>query len=124
MSKKVPNPYGKKGSPEHRKKIAEVAKDAEKKGKIAFIEFLIRKIKGRKIGIYADVACFNKETGELEEVHQVGKANKNGTPVSRERKVIEEIKNNKKGEKTKFHAYNVLIIMLLFCSFLLFLYYN
>ena len=29
--RKVPNPYGKKGSPEHQKKVEEVSKDMEKR---------------------------------------------------------------------------------------------
>lgn len=78
----IPNPYGKKGSPEHVNLVNEVAKEVRKKGLIARIEYFIRLITGRR---YIDVAGVDAFTNAPKEFHQIGKQNKNQSPVKRER---------------------------------------
>jgi hypothetical protein len=59
---------------------------------------------GNKEKRYVDVVGTDPVTGKKEMV-QVGKENKNGTPVSRERKAIDDI-NGSTGETVKFVPYN------------------
>ena len=44
-------------------------------------------------------------TGEVEELHQVGKQTKGGQPVARERQVLEDIQEAT-GQNPEFHPYN------------------
>ena len=100
--KKIPNPYGKLGGPEHRKKVIEVTEEIIERKKSFVIEFFV-KIFGRKKGRFVDVAAFEEE--KLVEFHQVGKKTKKGFPVKRERDVMEELEKEYK-IKPDFHAYN------------------
>jgi hypothetical protein len=54
------------------------------------------------------VVAQDKKTGEIKEIHQVGKKNKNGTPISREKKAIQDIQNSDKGRgiNVNYHSYN------------------
>lgn len=100
--KKVPNPYGKLGSPEHQDKVDEVAQDIDNRGFSYVKELFLRLFNGR--GKFVDVAAFDEQQ-KLQELHQIGKQNKNGLPVKRERDTIEEIYMNM-GIKPEFHSYN------------------
>jgi U3 small nucleolar ribonucleoprotein component len=117
MAKKIKNPDGKKGGEKHRNKIKEVAEDAEKRGLLIQFEFFVEVLKGIK-NRFVDIAAFNRKTLKLEELHQVGVCNKNGTPVKRERDAIEDIERNSH-LKVKFHAYNLSIVTILFAVFLI-----
>ncbi|MCA9507934.1 MAG: hypothetical protein KC505_05890, partial [Myxococcales bacterium] len=86
--KKVPNPHGKLGSPKHREKVNEVAKDIEKRGFLARLEYFIQLVSGKKR--YVDVAALDYNLDE-KEFHQIGKQTKSGIPVKRERDAIEEV---------------------------------
>ncbi len=100
--KKVPNPYGRLGSPPHQDKVDEVAEDIESRGFAYVKELFLRLFNGR--GKFVDVAAFDNQQ-KLQELHQIGKQNKNGLPVKRERDTIEEIHENM-GIKPEFHSYN------------------
>jgi hypothetical protein len=102
--KKVPNPYGKLGGPEHKAKVKEVEGEVQKRGLIARLEVMIQLFSGKKR--YIDVGGFDPE--ELEEpveLHQIGRQTKSGNPVKRERDVIEDLKKNNT-ITPEFHAYN------------------
>jgi predicted nucleic acid-binding Zn ribbon protein len=114
MAKKVPNPFGKEGCQEHKDLINEIANEKLKNGYSVVREQLIRLWNGAKR--YVDLAVF--KNGVLEQLHQVGVANKNGTPVSRERRVIKELEKET-GIKVIFHAYKYRIIstlLLILCG--------
>ena len=49
---------------------------------------------GDKTCRYADAVEKDKVTNEITKIHQVGKVNKNGLPVTRESKAIEDIMKN------------------------------
>ena len=59
---------------------------------------------GNKENRYIDVKGTDPKTGEVEEV-QVGKQNKNGTPVSRERKALDDVEKAT-GKRPTFIPYN------------------
>ena len=46
--KRIPNPYGKLGGPEHREKVEEVAKEVQKRNLIAIFERAIELLTGKK----------------------------------------------------------------------------
>jgi len=103
--KKVPNPNGKKGGPEHQKKMDEVADDLKKEG----YDQVKKEVKvetpgGTKDKRYVDVQGTNSTTGQTKQV-QVGKQNKNGTPVSREKKALDDIEKST-GKRPEFIPYN------------------
>ena len=84
--KKVPNPYGKNGGETHQntidKKELKMKQEGftETKGEVK-----VETPNGEKSKRYVDLQGRNPKTGETKQV-QVGKQNKNGTPVARERK--------------------------------------
>jgi len=102
--KKVPNPNGKNGSPAHQKTIEAEEKRMQGAGKTTQKEVKVDTPGGQKSKRYVDVVGTDPKTGEKEMV-QVGKQNKNGTPVSRERKAIGDIEGATQ-EKVKFVPYN------------------
>lgn len=106
--KKVPNPYGKKGGKKHQNRIDEIEKGIDNKGLIPDKEHAVEIKNGKKR--YVDIAGLNQD-GDIEELHQVGKQNKNGTPVSRERKAIKDIEKAT-GKKVFFHPYNIILILI------------
>ncbi|MCP5500112.1 MAG: hypothetical protein H7A25_09435 [Leptospiraceae bacterium] len=54
---------------------------------------------------YIDVAGIDEETEAIVELHQIGKKNKNGEPVMREKRVLDEVEKEF-GIRPEFHAYN------------------
>ncbi|MCB1158420.1 MAG: hypothetical protein H7A25_22740 [Leptospiraceae bacterium] len=100
--KKTPNPYGKLGGPKHREKVIEVAGEIKQKGFTVIFEKMVRLfgIKRR----FVDIAGLD-ETEKVVELHQIGKQNKNGQPVKRERVILDELEKAT-GIKPNFHAYN------------------
>lgn len=103
--KSVPNPNGRRGGPAHQEKVAEVIRDIEGRGLKAETEFHVNSPGGYKADRFADVAAVDPKTGEVLELHQVGKQNKNGSPVKREREAMADIESAT-GIKPKFHPYN------------------
>ena len=109
------NPYGKLGSPAHRQKIDEIEKNIGDRGLNFDREYSVdvTKVKGRtKNTRYIDIVALD-ENDKVIEMYQVGKVNKNGNPVLRERKAIFDINNAvrfnneiRNGIKVKFVKYN------------------
>jgi len=104
VAKDVPNPFGKKGGPEHQAKVEEVQNDIESRGLEAQKEKKIETPGGNKDTRYADVVAKDSK-GNVVEVHQVGRQTQEGLPVSRERKAIQDI-GNATGQTPQFHPYN------------------
>ncbi|MEF2175622.1 MAG: hypothetical protein V3575_04055 [Candidatus Absconditabacteria bacterium] len=94
--KKVPNPNGKNGGAAHQEKIAEIV---EKIGDSAITEHGVDIKNGNKSKRYLDVYDPKSNKGV-----QVGKQNKNGTPVARERKAIQDLESE--GINVDFIPYN------------------
>jgi len=91
-AKSVPNPDGSKGGPEHQGKVNEVEKDMQSRGLETEREVKVETPNGEKNYRKVDVVGTNPETGAKEQVN-VGKQNKNGTPVARERRAQKDIQN-------------------------------
>ena len=107
-NKKVPNPNGKKGGRLHRKKIKELNQDIKEKKLKPVKEHYLKNPSGKSR--FADIVGINS-AGDIEEIHQVGKQNKNGTPVKRERDAMKDIEKIS-GIKVFFHPYNLLILLI------------
>jgi hypothetical protein len=97
------NPNGRKGGEAHQNLVAEVADEVENKGLFAKLEQVIDFLTGKRR--FMDVAGLEKDSKKIVELHQIGKENKNGTPVKRERDVIQEV-YEETGIEVNFHAYN------------------
>ena len=100
----VPNPNGKKGGEAHQKKVDEVEKQLQEKGMDTKREVEVKTPGGTKEKRYIDVEGKDPKTGKTEQV-QVGKENKNGTPVSRERKAMDDVEKAT-GVRPTFMPYN------------------
>jgi RHS repeat-associated protein len=104
-AKKVPNPNGKKGGEPHQKEVEAAKKDLKQKGyDVVQQEVKVQTPGGDKKNRYIDVQGTNSKTGETQQV-QVGKQNKNGTPVSRERKALDDVEKAT-GKRPEFIPYN------------------
>lgn len=103
--KKVPNPDGKKGGKAHQDKVTEVEKDMETRGLETKKEVEVKTPGGNKKKRYVDIEGIDPKTGKKEQV-QVGKQNKDGTPVSRERKALDDIEQAT-GSRPEFKPYNI-----------------
>jgi len=91
-----PNPYGKKGKPDHQAAVDAAEKELiAKYGNNDDIDIVREKEVmtpgGHKEVRYLDVAAVTKD-GHVIEGIQVGRTNKDGTPVSRERKAMNDIR--------------------------------
>jgi hypothetical protein len=105
QSVKPPNPNGRKGGEAHQAKVDEVAADVEARGLKAEREHMVPTPGGAKSKRFVDVAGVDETTEKVEEMHQVGRQNKDGQPVSRERKAMDDIEKAS-GKRPKFHAYD------------------
>ena len=85
--KKVPNPNGKKGGVAHQSTIASI--QPSRTGGTMNYEKRFVTPNGSKGCRYADAV--EVVDGKVVAIHQVGKVNKNGTPVIRESQAIEDI---------------------------------
>ncbi len=103
-NKKVPNPNGKKGGEAHQNKVNEVEKEMQGKGMETKREVEVKTPGGTKEKRYIDVEGKNPKTGETEQA-QIGKENKNGTPVSRETKALDDVEKAT-GVRPTFVPYN------------------
>jgi len=109
MEKKIPNPNGKKGSKDHQDFIENIWKKLLKKFKKVKKEYEIEISNDKKR--FVDVAGLD-ETGNPVELHQVGRTNKDGSPVIRERRAIEDIEKATK-LKVIFHALIIILVVTL-----------
>lgn len=102
--KSVPNPDGSKGGQKHQDGIKTAEKDMQSRGLNTEKEVKINTPDGDKNYRKVDVVGTDPKTGKKEMVN-VGKQNKNGTPVSRERKAQQDVKKAT-GDDVKFIPYN------------------
>lgn len=104
QGKKVTNPDGKKGGQAHRDTIESI-KPSRDGGKMER-EVRFDTTGGNKNSRYADAV--EVVDGKITSIHQVGKVNKNGLPVARESRAIEDIMSSDeyKGAPIYFWPYN------------------
>jgi len=109
MSKNIPNPNGRKGKDDHQSMMESIFKQlldlfhrVKKEGKIDISDTKYR---------FGDIVAYD-EDNRLIEIHQVGRTNKDGSPVARERKAMEEIEKSR-GIKVIFHALIAIVILAL-----------
>jgi hypothetical protein len=77
----------------------------EDRGLIVEDEFKVDTPDGEKNYRYIDKVGKDPNTGEVVEQHQVGKQNKDGTPVKRERTAKKDIEDAT-NKPVQFHPYN------------------
>jgi hypothetical protein len=90
MEKKIPNPFGKKGSLKHQEKTQEIADEIERNNLVPKRELEIVTPAGKKKKRFVDVAALDLKKSVVA-LYQVGKTKKNGSPVKREAEAIEDI---------------------------------
>jgi len=113
MDKKVPNPNGKKGNEDHQNLVKILIKKLSSNFIKVKTEYAIKLPNGKKR--FVDVAGLDEE-GNPKELHQVGRKNKNGSAVIRERRAKKDIEKAT-GLKVIFHA--LILIICLFIAGLL-----
>ena len=101
---RVTNPDGSKGSPKHQETIKTEEKRMQSEGKETQREVKVNTPDGAKNHRKVDVVGTDPKTGKKEMVN-VGKQNKNKTPVKRERQAQEDVKKAT-GNDVKFVPYN------------------
>lgn len=105
IGKFVPNPDGRRGGQAHRNTVNEAIKRLKADGfKKVTTEVTVRTPSGEKSRRAVDVRGNNPTTGEYKDV-QVGRQNKNGTPVARERRALDDIEKAT-GKRPEFIPYN------------------
>ena len=105
-SKKIPNPNGKKGGEKHQQTTQNVVDDIEARGLISETELKIDTPDGDKNYRFVDAVARDPNTGEVIEMHQVGRTNPSrGDPVARERRAMDDIECAT-GCRPDFHDYN------------------
>ncbi len=114
-NKKVPNPWGKKGCPEHRDEVLKLAGEIALSGNTPGIEFQVRTPNGKKLSRFIDVADIDADTREPVNFYQVGKATANGNPPTREIEAMDDIEKET-GIRPIFKPYNLIIFALLFLT--------
>ena len=65
---------------------------------------MVQTPQGSRSKRFVDVAGVEPSTGTVEEMHQVGRQTKDGQPVARERKALDDIQEAT-GDRPKFHPY-------------------
>ncbi|MFO0591159.1 MAG: FG-GAP-like repeat-containing protein [Polyangiaceae bacterium] len=99
-----PNPWGKKGGPEHQAKVAEVAEGVKSRGLEPEFEHKVATPGGGKNTRYVDVAG-RDANNKVVEMHQIGRQTAAGQPVSREVRAMDDIEQAT-GKRPDFHPYN------------------
>ena len=96
------NPFGKAGGPEHQELIKRIGDSLSDQGYTVTYEYRVKVNGGYKNTRYADIFASN----DVESFAvQVGRANNNGLPVSREAKAIVDLENS--GIDTFFVPYRI-----------------
>lgn len=83
----------------------DVARDIEKRGLTAEREIRVNTPNGERGTRYIDIAGRDPRTGDLVETHQIGRANRDGSPVARERRAMNDIEEAT-GVRPSFRQYN------------------
>jgi hypothetical protein len=90
VAKKIPNPNGKKGGPLHQGEITETINTLKNNGYSSIKkERYVPTPNGSKRGRFADIYAIDPNGESV--FFQVGKQNKSGLPVKREREAIEDL---------------------------------
>jgi RHS repeat-associated protein len=89
-SESVPNPYGKKGGPEHRAGVSSSETIAQDNGNKFRTEFKVDTPGGQKSHRYVDGVELDVDNNPVA-FYQVGRVTENGAPVARERYAIQDI---------------------------------
>jgi RHS repeat-associated protein len=105
--KRVPNPNGRNGGEGHQNKIGEIEKEMQGRGLETKREVKVDTKGGNKDTRYVDIEGKDPKTGQTEQV-QVGRQNKNGTPVSREKQALDDIEKATRN-RPKFEPYNPIV---------------
>jgi RHS repeat-associated protein len=84
------NPWGKLGGPAHRHTVQKLAEMLRKDGYEVRTEVKVETPNGAKGARYVDVVGVKKNTGETK-MYQVGEQNKDGSPVAREQRALNDI---------------------------------
>ncbi|HYO55968.1 hypothetical protein [Archangium sp.] len=100
----VPNPNGRKGGTEHQAKVKEVEADIKARGLNVRKEHMVPMPEGTKSKRFVDVVGVDPSTGDVKEMHQVGRQTKDAQPVARERKALDDIQKAT-GDRPEFHPY-------------------
>lgn len=108
--KDCPNPYGRKGSPEHQEGVDKAAKELERKyAKDPDIEVQrevrVKTPKGEKESRYIDTAAVNTKTGKIPEGTNVGRETQAGKPVAREQRALDDIGEASPDTKMNYKGY-------------------
>ena len=93
LAKRVPNPGGKLGDDVTKTRTAEIRADLKDKGFNTDTEVIFKTPGGEKSKRFADVVGTHEETGKRVVV-QIGKKNKRGDPVARERRAMKDIRES------------------------------
>ncbi len=96
-NKKPPKPKWKERRCKTPEKVKEVVENIKDKDLKASKERFFRNKNGKSR--YADVVGIDKKTRKIKVIHQIGKQNKNGTPIKRERDAIEDMATHIKLDK-------------------------
>ena len=105
LAKNIRNPFGKKGGKAHQEKTKETIEKMKEEGFDQIeTEVMVSTPGGNKSKRFIDIRGTNSKTGKTKDV-QIGKRNKRGDPVSRERKALDDIENAT-GERPDFVPYN------------------
>jgi len=114
-NKNIPNPGGRLGGEKHRSKVQQIIDKIMNRHQEPDPEHCVKLSDDKSK--YVDVAVLD-QYGNPIEYHQIGKQNKGGSPVARERRAIDEIEKAT-GKKVWFHAYNVVIAVILLVGLVL-----
>jgi hypothetical protein len=106
VAKNPPNPNGKRGGALHQELIKKVREMIQNRGNKSRAEQRVDTPDGKKKSRYVDEAELDKDDNVVR-YHQVGKQNKDGTPVKRERDAMDDINGSNDGSvPIDFHPYN------------------
>lgn len=103
--KPAPNPNGKKGGEANQGKAEEISADIESRGLEPKREFQVKTPNGEKTSRFVDVVGLDPETGEVVEMHQVGRTTKSGDAIARERRAMDDIEAVSR-ERPQYHGYD------------------
>jgi RHS repeat-associated protein len=103
--KNVPNPNGKKGGSAHQQKVSQSIDNLKDEGfDVIETEVMVKTPGGNKGKRFIDVRGTNSKTGATKDI-QVGRKNKRGDAVARERRALDDIENAT-GSRPEFVPYN------------------
>jgi hypothetical protein len=94
VGRRVPNPGGRLGGPEHQAAVRRTAADIEARGFELKTEFRVKTPGGHKPERYVDIAALDPVSGLPVEFHQVGALKVTGSPIAREARALDDIRDH------------------------------